>query len=41
MYRKERRESSEHSGSFNYKYDVAGKLIEVAKDSKVLREYQL
>ena len=37
---KERRESSEHSGSFNYKYDVAGKLIEVAKDSKVLREYQ-
>ena len=37
---KERRESSEYSGSFNYKYDVAGKLIEVAKDSKVLREYQ-
>ena len=37
---KERRESSEHSGSFNYKYDATGKLIEVARDSKVLREYQ-
>ena len=37
---KERRESSEYSGSFNYKYDATGKLIEVAKDSKVLREYQ-
>ena len=37
---KERRESSEYSGSFNYKYDATGKLIEVARDSKVLREYQ-
>ena len=37
---KERKGFSEHSGSFNYKYDATGKLIEVARDSKVLREYQ-
>ena len=37
---KERSEFSEYSGSFNYKYDATGKLIEVARDSKVLREYQ-
>lgn len=37
---KERKGFSEHSGSFNYKYDATGKLIEVARDSKVIREYQ-
>lgn len=37
---KERSEFSEYSGSFNYKYDATGKLIEVARDSKVIREYQ-
>ena len=37
---KERKGFSEHSGSFNYKYDATGKLIEVARDSKVVREYQ-
>ncbi len=40
MYRKERKGFSEHSSSLTTNTMQQARLIEVARDSKVIREYQ-